>query len=183
VHTHVTQFTRLLWDTPLGHVEHYPDVLVELRNDDRLVLDVRPRGGWDGAFLAKAYMTAQWAHGLGIGYGVVDSSDVASMMVRLAARPYRDTGDPTAAAAHILWEIGLDSPGAFVEDLARHGGVDLSIAKIAILSLVAQGRAVVKVWGQFDHSSQVDCLHPTDYTLQDMNITWGEQLRMMGAQS
>lgn len=181
VRTHVTQFTRLLWDTPLGHVEHYPDVLVELRNDDRLVLDVRPRGRWDSAFLAKAYMTAQWAHGLGIRYGIVDSSDVASVKVRLEARRFRDAGDPIAAAAQILWEIGLNAPGAFVEDLARHGGIDLPIAKPAILSLVAQGRAVVNVWSQFDHSSQVHCFLPTGNTLHDMNITWGYQLQLKGA--
>jgi len=180
--THVTQFARLLWGTPWGYVEHYPDVLVEMRNGERVILDVRPRDGWSASFLAKAYMTWHWARGLGIRYGLVDSPEVASILVRVAARPYRDAGDPIAAAASTLWHAGINRPGAFVEDLARSSALELPLAKAAILSLVAQGLADVTVWNRFDHSSQVHCLHPTDDTLHDINITWGEQLRMIGAQ-
>lgn len=173
---YVTQFARFTWELPLGNIEHFPDIFVELRNGYRVIIDVRPESLWDEAFLTKAWMTARWATKAGIGYAITGAIPAAQVALRLLAHHFKYAAGEIAEAAELIYERRNCPPRIFVATLARDCGLATRVALAGVLQLVARGQMHVDVWTRYDETTEVHFLGETQDTFQHLPLVWADDL-------
>jgi len=177
VHCYVTQFARVVWDTGRGLVEHFPDILVEMIDGRRVILDVRPAELWDTTFLAKAYLTQQWCASLGMTYGLVGRQPRELIAMHRFADHHRDADTPVWKTAAVLLDILHEKGSMAIRDLAFCASLSTRVCRVAVLFLLSHGQIRVDVWSHFDDTCWVE---PTSEESRDfliLDVAHGLEMR------
>lgn len=177
VYCYVTQFARIVWDTGRGFVEHFPDILVEMIDGRRVILDVRPRELWDTAFLAKAYLTQQWCASRGMTYGLVDRQPREVIALHRMADHYRDVDTPVWKTAAVVLDILHDKGSMAIRDVALYGSLATRECMKAVLFLVSYGRIRVDVWSQFHDTCFIEPTSEGPREFSILDVAHGLEIR------
>ena len=177
VYAYSTQFARVIWDTSQGLVEHFPDIIVEMADGQRWILDVRPRELRSQAFLAKAYLTQQWCTSHGLKYGLVGRHPRDIIALHRMASHYRDTGPQVWAVSAQILDVLLASGPMAIRDAANRNRIAPREAMQAVLFLVGHGRVRIDTWSSIDDTCWIEPIDEQSPGLATLEVVTGLEIR------